>query len=149
LGLASAARAQRLEPASAGWWTGWAKLAAGLVAAALVVGVPLVLDSPETSYRDAAPGVIQSRIAEDSPLPRSACVLRWSAGPPGSRYSIHVTTPELETLARARGLETAEFPVPETALEALPQGARILWQVEAAYPDGTRVTSPTFVSRIE
>jgi hypothetical protein len=88
-------------------------------------------------------------VPEGRPLPRSQCVLRWSPGRPGSRYDVRVATEALEPVATGRGLGVAEYRVPDEALASLPGGTKLLWQVEALLPDGSRWTSPTFVVRIE
>jgi hypothetical protein len=137
------------EPALARrpWLGGWAALpaaAAVLLAAAAALLVPRV-----APYREAAPLAIHSLLDEARPLQRSACLLRWSAGPAGTRYDVLVGTPDLTPLLSERGLPVSELRVPERALARLPAGARLLWRVEALLPDGARVASPTFVSRIE
>jgi hypothetical protein len=131
--------------AGARWWGGWmrAGLAASIVAAA-VAG----LRPSAPVYREGAARPIRSLIAEDRALPRSAFVLRWTGGAPGSRYDVDVATEDLAVLHRARGLEKAELTVPEAALAALPAGARVLWRVEAQAPDGTRASGMTFVTRV-
>jgi hypothetical protein len=127
---------------------GAAALAAGLGAVAILgpwrpePGAP-----PFRSLRgDAA---IRSIVPEDRALPRGAFVLRWSSVAPQARYSVVVTLPSLRSVASARGLEDPEFQVPESALDGLPAGSPIVWRVEATPPGGARVSSPTFVHRIE
>ena len=52
-------------------------------------------------------------------------------------------------LATARDQPKAEYRVPAAALAGLPPGARLLWQVDAVYPDGSRRTSPTFTATVQ
>jgi hypothetical protein len=133
-------------------WRRWVPLAA---AAALVVVVGLLLrqgpirDDQPPQYRTGEELAIHSLLPDGAPLPRSACLLRWSAGPEGARYDIEVATADLEVIVRARGLERAEFTVPADRLADLPPGAELLWRVEAMLPDGRRITTPTFICRVE
>jgi hypothetical protein len=60
-----------------------------------------------------------------------------------------VTTEDLRVLATAADLMTAEFTVEPAVLAELPGGAGVLWQIETSLPNGDRVTSPTFVTRVE
>ncbi|NOZ94319.1 MAG: zf-HC2 domain-containing protein [Acidobacteria bacterium] len=79
-------------------------------------------------------------------LPRSACRLRWSAGPAGSRYDLTVTTKDLDILAVVRGLTEPEHLLPP---EKIPRSTReILWRVTVHLPGGGSVSSKTFSSRI-
>ena len=57
-----------------------------------------------------------------------------------------VTNARLETLIRRSGILRTEFLVPEAALDHVPPGSRVLWQVSARLPDGRRVESPTFLA---
>ncbi len=131
------------------WSEGLGALFAGAAAAAAVVVATTVARPRPSAYREADAVVVRSRIPEGRPLPRSQCTLRWSPGPAGSHYALRVATEDLTLVAVARGLEVTEYRVPETALAALPAGAKLLWQVEAQSPDGTRLSSMTFVTRIE
>jgi hypothetical protein len=146
--------AEPAEPARAAPW--WrlrpVALAAGLV---LLVGVgaAVVLSLPErggeeVTYRDTGPDAIRALTPEDKPLPREAFRLAWSPGPEGARYSVRVTTVDLEQLDLAEGLREAAHTVPASALRDLAPGTRLLWQVEVFHPDGRRATSPTFFATI-
>ena len=73
----------------------------------------------------------------------------WSAGPPGTRYSLWVATLELRELYAKPRLEVPEQVVPSSALEAVPAGAEIFWRVEAQLPDGSLLASPAFRTRVE
>jgi len=129
-------------------WVRYAGAAAVLaVAAILLTQVPWrrALEEP---YRATAPNAIRSLVPDDGVLPRSAMTLRWTAGPPGSRYSIAVTDERLTPVADAFSLDRPEFQVPEKALAGLKEGDRLLWQVKATLPDGVRVTSETFATRV-
>ena len=133
-------------------WRRWVPLAA---AAALVVVVGLVLrqgpvrDEQPPQYRTGDEAALRSLLPEETPLPRSACLLRWSDGPEGARYNVEVATADLEVIARARGLEQPEFTVPADRLADLPPGTKLLWRVEATLPDGRMIATPTFFARLE
>ena len=126
----------------------WLAIAA-VVTVALGAGVVLrTWINPPVELRSTARDAIRAAIPDGAELPRGAFVLRWTPGPPGTRYTVLVTDERLTPIARAANLEPPELRVPETALAALPAGARVLWQVRAVLPDGTPVATPTFVARI-
>lgn len=128
-------------------WVGFGTLLAA-AAAALVVATTLAR-SPLSPYRGVGAVVVRSWIPEGRTLSRSQCTLRWSPGPAGSHYDLRVATEDLTIVAVVRGLEATEYRVPAGALAPLPAGAKLLWQVEALSPDGTRLSSTTFVTQIE
>ena len=146
---AASADGSRYEVRPRRWGGTWLPLAAAV--ATVTVAIALVPRSARDrpAYRDNGAASLRSLVSEDRPLPRSSFVLRWSPGPAGSRYDVRVATADLAILHRARGLESAEHRVPPSALAALPAGATVLWQVEAVSADGTRLTSRTFVARLE
>jgi hypothetical protein len=131
------------------WWRPWPVLAAA--AAAVLLAVPLVArlqraaSSPEMRAQQAP--AIRSLLPESAGVPRARCVLRWSDL--GTRYSVSVLSKDLRPLASADGLERPEYAVPPDALAAVPAGGEIVWAVEARWPDGRRLASPTFVTRLD
>jgi hypothetical protein len=131
-------------------WRALAPLAAVLVVA---VGGLLFLRGPDGThdpgYRQPGSEAIRSLLPEDEPVSRADLRLRWSPGPEGTRYDVRVTTESLENIASARSLVEASFVVPESALESLPPGSRLLWQVQMRLPDGERRDSPTFVTLLK
>jgi len=101
-------------------------------------------------YRDAEDVAIESLLPEGEPLSREEPVLHWSAGPEGSTYDVLVSTEDMAgSVAEATGLTEPEYRLPGEALESLPSGATIFWQVEATTPEGGRIASVTFVTKIE
>jgi Putative zinc-finger len=129
----------------------WIAMAAAAVAIA-VGGAALVGRGREAErplFRDSERLALRALVPESVPLPRTRCVLRWAGGPAGTRYNVEVATERLEVLDRARDLDRPEYLVPAKALAALPPGARLLWQVELRAPDGSRLTSATFVNRLD
>ena len=77
-------------------------------------------------------------------IERSRPVLRWTALPEGTSYSVTITTDALVSVARAGALDTPEWVIPADALAGLPDGTVLLWRVEATLPDGARHRSATF-----
>lgn len=153
LGPWSGAVAAQLQPAPVAapvrqWWRPWPVWAA---AAAAVLALPLVLrlqrEEPPAGMRAQPAPAIRSLLPEASSVPRERCVLRWSDL--GARYSVSVLGKDLRPLASADGLERPEYAVPTAALATVPPGAEIVWSVEARWPDGRRLASPTFVTRLD
>ena len=63
---------------------------------------------------------------------------------------MRVTTEDLRVLATAADLTAPAFMVNLPALSARPrEGASVLWQVDVSLPSGGRLTSPTFITRLE
>lgn len=128
---------------------------AGLAAAAVVtVGIAATLfwQAPwqETPiFRSPAEATISSVLPEDHPMARDAFLLRWTGGPDGSMYDLFVSTSDLRVLTRAEQLKSPSHLVPEEVLADLPSGTLVLWKVEATAPDGRRLSSPTFVQRLQ
>ncbi len=84
---------------------------------------------------------------EAGSLPRSACNLRWSTGPDGTRYDLIVTDGDLEILSTVKGLEEPEYTLPQ---EKIPASANeFLWRVTARLSDGRSVSSETFTTTVE
>jgi hypothetical protein len=106
-------------------------------------------EPPRPGYREAGPAAIHSLLPEKEAVSRSDFRLRWSPGPEGSRYDVRVTTESLDSVVSAQGLTEASFLVPESALNSLPSGSRLLWQVQMRLPDGERRDSPTFITVLQ
>lgn len=151
-GAGEAAQGEAPEPAPVvhGPWLRPALLAmAAALCAALGIGLwPRWTAREAPGYRDGGGHALRALVADDAPLPRDAFRLRWAFAEAGARYAVTLSDAALEPLAEARDLEPAEFVVPEDALRALPDGAPLLWQVEARLPDGRQVRSSTFRVRI-
>jgi hypothetical protein len=133
------------------WVPSWGLLGA---AAALVVGLTsavLYLRPPSEPpiNRGTESSAIRSLVAPDAVVPRSACELTWASDLAGARYDVFVTDEDLNALARGSGLDVPRFVVRPQDLAALAPGSRILWRVEALLPGGRRVSSPTFITRVE
>jgi hypothetical protein len=135
--------------------TPWWRLRPVALAAGLLfligAGLTLFLARPEpdptdqkVTFRDTGPDAVRALAPEEKPLPRDACRLTWTPGPEGSRYTLRVTTEDLENVHLAEGLEKPELIVPAEKLEALAPNTRLMWQVQVFTPDGRRIQSPTF-----
>lgn len=116
-------------------------------AVALLDRGPGSVEAP--ALREGEAPALRSLVPEGRLLPRARCVLRWTGGPPDARYALRVVTEALDPIERVQGLTRPEHQIPEPKLRSLPSGARLLWQVEAVRPDGTRQASGTFVSGLE
>jgi hypothetical protein len=130
-----------------------APLAAAAVLAVALAGGYWLWQGPRPGrapeFRGAEAPAIRSLVDDGQALPRGSFRLRWSAGPAGSRYDVHVTTESLQVVGTFRQLAEPALVVPESALASLRAGTRLLWRVEAVLPDGERVASPTYVARLE
>jgi len=123
-------------------------------AAAIIVGVGLPL------YRSLGPGTaptlraaeeaeLKSALPASQVLPRSAFELSWTSAGAGSLYDIVVTDANLEIIDRASFLEQPSHVVREESLAHLPAGAEVWWKVDATRTDGRRISSATFVNRVQ
>ncbi len=129
-------------------------LAAAAMLAVGVVGIQVYQaqqpDPGAAGYREGQQDAIQSRIADGAFLPRDRFLLRWSApAAAGATYDIEVSTEDLRVVSSAEDLRTPEHQVPASALAGLPTGSRLLWKVEADLPDGSHLSSPTFVTTVQ
>jgi hypothetical protein len=133
----------------------WRPLAA---AAALAAGILLVIGirsddtmgpGQEPAYREAPRTELRSLLPEGQALAKRNAVLRWSPLPGATSYDVQVSTEDLRVVATEEGLTSPELRLPESALAGLPSGTRLLWQVQAVFPDGTRETSATFTTTLE
>ena len=126
-------------------WT-WASLAA---AAVIVIGVFVVPrgwinregEGPAEVYRTELSSTLRPLTPDGQALPRNAAVLKWSSAGDDAIYSIEVATGDLTPVAAASNLRTTEYTVPETALSAFPAGSRLVWRVQATWPDGRSIRS--------
>jgi len=83
-------------------------------------------------YRGTGP----KTVAEQT-CPRQACVLTWPPAEGAESYEILVSnSAELTTVADPKGLTSARYQVPASALAGLPSGTRLQCTVTAVFPDG-------------
>lgn len=144
----SAERPGRVIQGRFGAWrplTAAAALAAGLL---IAVGVYRTggLNPQEPTYREPGRASVHSLLAQGEALPRQGAVLRWSAVPGAISYDVRISTDDLRPVQTAEGLSATEYRIPDASLGSLPTGAKLLWQVEAVFPDGNRRTSETFTN---
>lgn len=127
------------------WVVGGGVLAA---AAVLVLAIsPRVVRRDVSTLRGSESEVLQP--AGETVLRRAHPVLRWGGAPEGSRYAVSVSTSDLTMLYRTGDLSNAELELPPNVLAGLPAGATIVWRVDATLPDGRRLRSRAFLSRLE
>jgi len=142
------ARSGTRRPGVAWWMAAAAAAVVAFVALTLELRRPSEPAIQQPSYRSDVEEPVRSLVPEGERLPRDGFVLRWT-GPEGARYDLQVATEDLQILARTRGLDGTEYRVAEERLAGLEPGARIVWQVEAVLPDGSRLTSVSFAAELE
>ncbi len=125
---------------------GLAALAAGVI---LALAIPRLRPAPEPPYRGGEGAAVRSLLPAGSVLERDRAELRWTPGPPGSRYEVRVLTAQGEELAVEGGLDEPRYRIPPGAIAGRPPGDELLWQVTVVGPDGSGTTSPTFTARLQ
>ncbi|HSS75390.1 MAG TPA: hypothetical protein VLV54_01465 [Thermoanaerobaculia bacterium] len=137
----------------AGRFGGWRSLtAAAALAASLLVAVGIYREAKgpsQPTYRETQQETVRSLVVAGQALPRQAAVLRWTPLPGATAYDVSVGTEDLRQVASAHGLAATGYRLPPTALAGLPAGTKLLWRVEAIFPDGHRVESPTFTTLLQ
>ena len=129
--------------------------ALGLAAAAVVViGLALPLyhsfsPDPIPTFRAIDEFEIASELQTDTALDREAFELQWTSTGEESLYEIVITDSDLAILDRASFLEEASYLLPPAALADLEDGEEVWWKIDATRADGTRVSSPTFVTTVK
>lgn len=132
-------------------WPVFAALAATLLLAVVAVCLSQLNPPPAGEgavLREPEARSVRSLLPEAVSIARDEFRLRWTEGKAGARYRVQVTTQDLDLLAEARDLGGPEYLVPVAALRDVASGDTVLWQVEAVEPDGSYVTSPTFLARL-
>jgi hypothetical protein len=127
-------------------------LAAAAVLFVMAAGVVVIQRSQREgndTFRASDQYVVESFVPEDASLPRDGFRLRWTPGPPDSRYQVRVTTDDLRVLTVAPDLTTPELVVERDRLSPVAPGGRVLWQVDVTLPGGERVSSQTFTTRVQ
>lgn len=120
----------------------------------LALGLPLgslFFSQQEPGFRQQEEPVIQSLLIEQELIPRQRFVLRWTpvAAKEPVRYSVIVTTEDLQVVAEEQGLLETHYQVPQALLSHLKSGARLRWQIQAILDNGRQFSSATFSSRLE
>jgi hypothetical protein len=150
-------RAAAAGVGSGGRRSGWQVTRASWLAAAAVliavIGAGIVYQRSgvprDETFRDPGHYVIESLVQPTVELPRNAFRLRWTPGPPDTRYQVTVTTENLQVLARVPALTVPEVTLDDRLLSSVAPGGLVLWQVTAALPGGESVSSQTFVARVQ
>lgn len=133
----------------AGWRRGWLAAAAVVLAGVSAVFVFQRARPADQTFRAGDGYAVESLIDADAALPRNEFRLRWTPGPPDTRYQVRVTTEDLQVLTIAADLPVAEFVAPSDTLAPVASGNRVLWQVDARLPGGERISSSTFTTRVQ
>jgi len=131
------------------WAPGWLAAAAVVLIGTALGVVTLVNRAPTGEYRSSVEYRIGSLIPDDTLFSRGEVELRWTPGPAGTRYTVRVTTPDLQLLTLVMNLDAPELALTAATLETVAPGGPVLWQVDATLPDGERVMSDTFTIRVE
>jgi hypothetical protein len=132
------------------WWTqSWFATAAVLILGVSIVLASMLNRSPDNEYRNPVGYAVGSLVPSGTFLSREGFRLRWTPAPQGSRYHVRVTTEDLRVLTTVEDLTVPELVIERERLATLPPGATVLWQVDAALPSGERVSSQTFVVRVQ
>ena len=149
--VASPRPAARVIQGRFGSWrplTAAAALAAGLLIAVGVYRTGVLSPQPPT-FREAGDTAVHSLLAAGQALPRQGAVLRWAAVPGAASYDVRISTDDLRPVQTADNLTATEYRIPDAAVAALPAGTKLLWQVEAVFPDGTSRSSATFTNPLQ
>jgi hypothetical protein len=129
-------------------WARWTPVVGALAAVLLLaILVPGLWRSQPSPYRGGQDQEIRS-LLDDPALPRDQAELRWSPGPPGTRYEVRVLTREGAEIAVESGLEAPHYRIPPSALAGIPAGTALYWQVKVLRPDGKSSASKTFEVRL-
>ena len=126
-----------------------------LAASILVVSLflPPILDrgpdAPADEFREPSGVALESHLDESVRLARDDLLLKWSAGPEGTLYTVELADSNLVVLGRSEPLNQPEFRVPAALLAEQTEGATVYWRIEAVLPDGTRVSSAVYVVRLQ
>ena len=99
-----------------------------------------------------APATVEpprSRLPSAGTVARDSVVLKWTAVENAISYDLRVTTTSLQKIVLARDLRTTEFRVPSSALESLPPGSRLRWQVIVNLENANPVSSRSFVLELK
>ncbi|MEE8584015.1 MAG: zf-HC2 domain-containing protein [Acidobacteriota bacterium] len=145
-------RDAEVRSALAGWPSWAASAAAGVI---LLAGLGIFqLISPSDSeavFRRAGRASIHSLLSEEEALPREDFALAWTQPPSQHKvtYQLTVATETLDVIAEAAGLEAPRYRIPQQRLSNLPSGTLLHWQIKAALEDGSRLDSPTFLTRLQ
>jgi anti-sigma factor RsiW len=131
----------------------WRSVAAAVaLAASLLIGIGIYREAVvpgQPTYRASQEATVSSLLAAGQALPREAAVLRWTPLAGATSYDVSVSTEDLRQVASAHGQAATAYQLSQEALAGLPPGAKLLWVVDAIFPDGHHVTSPTFTTPLQ
>jgi len=129
-------------------------LALGAVAATILIAflVAPTLDDrlvPGVEFRDPTAVGIESLLDEAKAVSRHGFLLRWTAGPTGTLYTVELADENLAVLVRSEPQEPTEYAVPADVLAGIEAGSTLYWRVEAVLPDATRASSGVFLLHVQ
>lgn len=131
-------------------WMSMLAAAAGVVLTAGVVFLTMQATPPEAPvYRDGGGIARPVSLLEGTSLPRTDFRLRWTAGPPGARYTVRVTDSTLEPVFVRHDLADAEVHAPPAVFAGMKSGTQLFWQVEMRLPEGETVSSSSQLVELE
>jgi len=118
------------------------------IAATILIALGLVTflrNNPKapTPYRGAR-SPIHARMVDGASLPRDRCLLSWDAPAAATQFTVKVLTADGQVVLVQEGVRGQSFRIPAERLSDLPDGALLLWQVTAHFPDGSLSLSPIF-----
>jgi hypothetical protein len=124
-------------------------LAAIFVVTVLAIGYrQLTLRSELPANRAAPLASIEPLLAEGERLDRTDARLRWSAGPPGTRYRLVIANERGGWSKTIPDLKDSSYRIAAADLARLEPEEVLLWRVTATHPDGTEISSITFRHRL-
>jgi hypothetical protein len=93
---------------------------------------------------------VESLVPKNASKPRGRFVLSWKTVPGTVSYRLTLTEPStLKILHEKEGITSTSYRVPESALAAVPSGAKLFWQVIPTFPDGSQPQEPAFPVRVQ
>lgn len=132
-------------------WRRW--VVGGVAALAAAVLVALALRPPEPSapspgveLRAPATTAVVSHL-DGGVLPRDAFELRWDVPGEDCSYALRASTARGDLVAQYRGATEPRWTIESAALAAVPDGEKILWQVDFECGD-TSGRSQTFITQV-
>lgn len=131
----------------AGAWK-FATAASVIVSVGLLAYVGLREGGDTPQYRDATGSTAPVSLSADR-LPRGRFLLQWSPGPAGSTYAVRLSTASLVVLLAREDIGVTELLIPSAVLANVRSGEQLFWQVDARLPDGSRLTSGTYVVTLQ
>jgi hypothetical protein len=123
-------------------------VALGLVALLLLAALSLSGSSTAPQATPPPPDRVVLSTPDPSAQPRELVHLSWETVP-GWTYDVHVAGDDLRLLHAQQSVPGGTLALPSEKTRGLPAGSSLMWRVQATRPDGTTLSSPTSVIRLE